>query len=177
MCLPRWDSSMVQLASAIHSASSSTIATICRSGIPRGALGLLANGWNVSGVTTIQDGTPLTITDQNGGTVYDIGTYDTARAQMCPGSTYGSIATSGGITNPGWAVDAGGSGYLNNSAFCPEPAAPNSVAAALTAFPPCSANSGVGHYSWPGQFQLRYLPGEDHAHHGAAIGDIPSGVL
>ena len=69
-------------------------------GNPSGALGLLAKGWNVSGVTTVQNGTPLTITDQNGGTVYDQGTYDTARAQMCPGSTYGSIATSGSITNP-----------------------------------------------------------------------------
>jgi hypothetical protein len=119
-----------------------------------GGLGLLANGWNLSGVTTVQNGTPLTITDQNGGTVYNIGTFDSARAQMCPGSSYGSIATSGSITSRLGGV-AGGSGYLNRSSFCSEPAAPNSVAAYPGGpLPTLFGDSGVGTILGPGNFNF-----------------------
>ena len=119
-------------------------------GNPSGALGYLVKGWNVSGVTTVQDGAPLTITDQNGGTVYGIGTYDMARAQMCPGSSYGQIGTSGSTT-------ARLGDYLNASAFCSPPAAPNSLAAPPTPFGPSPVptlfgNSGVGVFQGPGQF-------------------------
>ncbi len=121
-------------------------------GNPSGALGLLAKGWNLSGVTTVQDGTPLTISDQNGGTVYDLGTYDTARAQMCPGMTYGSIATPGGVGSRLGGI-AGGPGYFNTSAFCSEPAAPNSVAAYPGApLPTLYGNSGAGVILGPGNF-------------------------
>jgi hypothetical protein len=124
-------------------------------GNPSGrALGLLAKGWNLSGVTTIQDGTPLTITDQNNGTVYDIGTFDTARAQMCPGATYSSIPTSGSITSRLGGV-AGGSGYLNMSAFCTAAAAPDSVAAFPGGpLPTVFGNSGVGTVIGPGNFNF-----------------------
>jgi hypothetical protein len=123
-------------------------------GHPSGALGVLAKGWNVSGVTTIQDGTPLTITDQNGGTVYNIGTFDQARAQMCPGSTYGSIPTSGSITSRLGGI-AGGAGYLNKSSFCSEPAAPDSVAAFPGGpLPTLFGNSGVGTVLGPGNFNF-----------------------
>ncbi|MGP0073644.1 MAG: carboxypeptidase regulatory-like domain-containing protein [Bryobacteraceae bacterium] len=111
-----------------------------------GALGLLANGWNVSGVTTIQDGTPLTVTDQAGGTVYGLGTYDTARAQMCPGNTYSSIPTSGGIESR-LGGRSGGPGYLNFNAFCAPPVAPFSPDGS-TLF----GNSGPGILMGPGQF-------------------------
>ena len=117
-----------------------------------GVLGFLASGWNVSGVTTVQDGTPLTITDQNGGTVYNIGTFDQARAQMCPGSSYGSIATSGGVGSR-LGGKSGGSGYLNRSSFCGEPAAPNSVAAYPGGpLPTLFGDAGVGIIQGPGQF-------------------------
>jgi hypothetical protein len=121
-------------------------------GNPSGALGLLAKGWNLSGVTTVQDGTPMTITDQNGGTVYDLGSYDTARAQMCPGTTYGSIATPGGVGSRLGGI-AGGAGYLNASAFCGEPAAPNSVAAFPGGpLPTLYGDTGPGIILGPGQF-------------------------
>lgn len=116
-----------------------------------GALGILANGWNVSGVTTVQDGTPLTITDQNSGTVYDLGTYDTARAQMCSGSTYGSVGTSGSITQR-LGGTAGGPGYLNINAFCPAPLAPNGEAAGIYGAPTLYGNSGPGIILGPGNF-------------------------
>jgi hypothetical protein len=118
-------------------------------GNPSGALGWVARGWNVSGLTTLQDGVPLTITDQKGGTAYGLGTYDTARAQMCPGATYGQIATSGSVT-------ARLNNFLNASAFCPEPVAPNS-APTVGPFgpgplPTLYGNSGVGALLGPGQF-------------------------
>jgi Carboxypeptidase regulatory-like domain len=116
-----------------------------------GALGILANAWNVSGVTTVQDGTPLTITDQGGGTVYDQGTYDTARAQMCPGATYGSVATSGGVASRLGGV-AGGPGYFNIKAFCPAPLAPYGEAAGIYGAPTLFGNSGPGIILGPGNF-------------------------
>ncbi len=69
-----------------------------------GALGLLANGWNVSGVTTVQDGTPLTITNQNSGTVYDHGNLrhgpraDVSRIHIRSNRHFGWR------WSPGWAV-------------------------------------------------------------------------
>jgi hypothetical protein len=97
-------------------------------------------------VTILQDGSPLTITDQTAGTVYDLGTYDTARAQMCSGSTYANAATSGSITQRL-------GGYLNVGAFCSAPLAPNSVSgAAYGGTPTLYGNSGVGILLGPGQF-------------------------
>ena len=70
------------------------------------------NGWAVSGVTTIQSGDRLTITDASGGSIY--GSVSSSRAQLCPGATNKSIETSGSagsrLTN-----------YFNASAFCAPP--------------------------------------------------------
>jgi len=112
----------------------------------KGALGKLLNGWNVSGVTTLQNGSPLTITDQSTGTVYGLGTFATARAQMCPNATYGSVGTPGGIESRLGGV-SGGPGYLNPGAFCPAPVAPFSPDGS-TLF----GNSGPGIIQGPGQF-------------------------
>ena len=111
----------------------------------KGALGRIANGWNVSGLTTVQDGTPLTITDQTAGTVYNLGTYDAARAQMCGGSTYANIATPGG-------VEQRLSNYLNRGAFCAPPLAPNGAAEGRNGPPTLYGNSGIGVILGPGQF-------------------------
>jgi hypothetical protein len=121
-------------------------------GHPSGALGLLAKGWNVSGVTTVQDGTPLTLENQNNGTVYDQGTYDTARVQMCPGSTYGSIATPGGVGSRLGGI-AGGPGFFNTAAVnCTAPNAPNSLAAGPYGVPTMYGDGGVGIILGPGNF-------------------------
>ncbi|HZR20679.1 MAG TPA: carboxypeptidase-like regulatory domain-containing protein [Verrucomicrobiae bacterium] len=111
-----------------------------------GALGVLANNWNVSGLTTVQDGTPLTIVDYSGGTVYGLGTFVLARAQMCPGATYGSVATPGGIESRLGGLN-GGPGYIHANAFCAPPVAPFSPTGA-TLF----GNSGPGIILGPGQF-------------------------
>ena len=109
-------------------------------------VGIATNGWTVNGVTTVQDGTPLTLTDNRGGTVYGFGTYGTARANMCPGATYSQIATSGSIESR-LGGKSGGSGYFNSSAFCAPPVAPFATDGS-TLF----GNSGVGTILGPGQF-------------------------
>jgi hypothetical protein len=80
--------------------------------------------------------------------VYALGTYDTARAQMCPGATYGSIPTSGGVESR-LGGRSGGSGYLNMSAFCMPPEAPNSPDGS-TLF----GDAGPGVLLGPGQFNF-----------------------
>ncbi len=79
-----------------------------------GATGYLLNGWNLSGVTTIQSGTPLTITDGAGGSIFGLAT---SRAEMCPGATYASAVTAGGVESR-LGGSSGGPGYVNASAFC-----------------------------------------------------------
>ena len=74
-----------------------------------GVLNYVLGGWSVSGVTVVQDGTPITVADSSAGTIF--GTAGSAnqagfaRAQMCPGMTYGNIATPG-ASNPVWAATA-----------------------------------------------------------------------
>jgi hypothetical protein len=71
------------------------------------------NGWAVSGVTTIQSGDRLTITDSLGGSIY--GSVSTSRAQLCPGVLNSQIETQGSLRSRL-------NSYFNNSAFCPAPA-------------------------------------------------------
>ncbi len=77
-------------------------------------------GWNLSGVTTIQDGNPMTITDARGGTAYSsnnaFGSTIAPRAQLANGIVYSQVV------NPGSArdlvgLDAGSTRYLNPAAF------------------------------------------------------------
>ena len=74
-----------------------------------GFAGKMLSGWAVSGVATIQTGTPLTFTDTRAGGAY--GFVGTLRAQMCPGETYGDVLSSGGI-------ESNLNHYVNAAAFC-----------------------------------------------------------
>ena len=100
----------------------------------------------VSGVTIIQDGTPITIADSSAGTIY--GTAGSAnqagfsRAQMCPGMTYGNIATPGGV-EARLGGNSGGPGYFNSGAFCPAPTIGDGTG---------YGDSGSGIILGPGQF-------------------------
>ncbi len=140
-----------------------------------GAAGKLLSGWNISGVTTIQDGTPLTFADGGAGTAYGTqGTGTTSgfgRAQLCPGATDATIATPGGIESRLGGY-SGGPGYFNPAAFCGAPAImPNGTTvfyptATQTAQAQCTAangnnacatlfgNSGTGLILGPGQFNF-----------------------
>jgi hypothetical protein len=106
----------------------------------QGLAGKFLEGWNLSGVTTIQDGTPLTITDSRAGTIFGItGANNTSQtAQLAPGATYASVASSGGI-------ESRLSDYFNVNALAPPPVIGNGTG---------YGNSGVGILLGPGQFNF-----------------------
>jgi hypothetical protein len=83
-----------------------------------GFVGKVASGWSLSGVTVIQDGTPLTITDTRGGTVYGFGPGSpiVSRAQFAAGMNATNVATSGGVESRLGGL-FGGQGYFNKAAF------------------------------------------------------------
>ena len=108
--------------------------------------GALANGWSASGVFTIQDGTPLTITDGTGGSIFFGGQGANSTAQLCPGMTYVNLPTSGSLTQRvSGGLTPGGVGYLNGKTqgvLCAPPSIGNG-----TGF----GNMGGGAVLGPGQ--------------------------
>jgi Carboxypeptidase regulatory-like domain len=71
--------------------------------------------WSLGGVTVLQSGLPIRVTDSAGGSVYGTAVPDTATPSLAPGYTIASAQTTGSIehrlTN-----------YLNPAAFVPAPA-------------------------------------------------------
>jgi hypothetical protein len=118
-----------------------------------GFVGRLASGWTIAGVTVIQDGQPLTITDTNGGTVYTggpqaaTGEGGDSTAQLCSGITYGQVGTPGG-TAARLGGGAGGPGYFSSKAFCPATVVGSDGLA--TAY----GDSGLGIILGPGQLNF-----------------------
>jgi hypothetical protein len=112
-------------------------------GTHQGVAGKLLGGWNISGVTTLQGGSPLSVMDPNAGTIY--GTTTASTAQICPGQTYGSTLSSGSITQR-LGGNSGGPGYFNASSFCAAPT--GGIYGNGTGF----GNTGVGILLGPGQF-------------------------
>jgi hypothetical protein len=105
----------------------------------------------------VQNGTPLTFTDARSGSIYGVsgpsptsptlntvtfGTVSVGRSQLCPGATYSSVLTSGGVESRLGGA-SGGPGYFNASAFCTPPAIGNGFD---------YGNSGVGVVLGPPQF-------------------------
>ena len=115
----------------------------------QGLAGKLLGGWNLSGVTTIQDGQPLTVTDTQGGSIY-CGSCQASfsnvvsTAQMGAGATYANVPTSGGVEGRLGGL-SGGPGYINAAAFGALP-----VIGDGTGF----GNSGTGILLGPGQFNF-----------------------
>lgn len=110
-----------------------------------GFLDKVASGWNLSGVTVVQDGTPLTITDTRGGTIFGFGpgTPVTSTAQFAAGMGPANVATSGDIEARLGGSVLGGPGYFNKAAFATTPAIGNGTG---------YGNSGLGIILGPGQF-------------------------
>jgi Carboxypeptidase regulatory-like domain/TonB-dependent Receptor Plug Domain/TonB dependent receptor len=81
-----------------------------------GLLARIINGWQVSGITTIQSGTPLTLLDQRAGTIYGASStlFFEQRAQFCPGANAAELAVNGPVESK---LD----GFFNNKALCPPP--------------------------------------------------------
>jgi Carboxypeptidase regulatory-like domain len=86
-------------------------------GHPQGLEGRLAEGWTLSGVTTIQGGAPITITDPTLGSIFGDAI---STANFCPGMTNANVVASGSLTQRVLSGLAGGSGYFNpgKSANC-----------------------------------------------------------
>jgi hypothetical protein len=133
-------------------------------GNPKGALlGYLAKGWQVTGVTTIQGGQPMSVYNEAGGSAYyggnNAGTGEggNSTGQLAPGITYGQIRDSGGIeANP--VVTSGtfaGLQYFKPGAFTTPPAI--SPTGQITTVANCAGcatlfgNSGQGIFLGPGE--------------------------
>jgi hypothetical protein len=132
-------------------------------GNPKGALGYVAKGWQVTGVTTIQGGQPMSVYNENGGTAYyggnngGSGETGNSTAQLASGVNYGQIRDTGGIeANP--VVKNGtfqGLQYFNPGAFTTAPAI--SATGQITTLANCAGcatlfgNSGQGIFLGPGQ--------------------------
>jgi hypothetical protein len=101
-----------------------------------GMRGKLLGDWSLSGMTIIQDGPPMTLTDNRGGTVY--GNAGNSRAQFCPGMGARNAATPGGVEKR---LNA----YFNTTAFCGPPVVGDDGEA--TGY----GNSSVGFILGPGQ--------------------------
>jgi Carboxypeptidase regulatory-like domain len=113
----------------------------------KGVAGKVLGDWNLSGVLLVQGGNPLTVNDTGNGSITGTGTSTTpetgtARAQLCPGKTYGTIQSSGGIESRLGGA-SGGPGYLAPGSFCDAPAIGDGRD---------FGNSGIGILSGPGQF-------------------------
>ena len=61
-----------------------------------GFTGKLLAGWSLSGVTTVQDGTPLTLTDIAAGSVFGSPAPVLSTAQYCPGMSRANVVTNDG---------------------------------------------------------------------------------
>ena len=100
------------------------------SGHAKGVVQHILGDWSLSGVTTIQSGQYLTITD-TGGSIFFGGAGAISYGQMCPGKTYGDLLSGGGIQQRVSSGLTGGTGYFTGnsskagSALCPTPAIGN----------------------------------------------------
>jgi hypothetical protein len=134
-----------------------------------GFSGHLLGGWTVSGITTIQNGAPFSITDSTGGTIY-WGAGGTAfctgcniRAELAPANTSGcradGVCSSFGVATTGSNVArvesglTGGNGWVNHAAFVPISCIGGTVQGSCAASGGGTGfgNSGVGIIGGPGQ--------------------------
>ena len=98
-----------------------------------GFQGAILNGWSISGITVVQSGSPITVFDNRGGTIY--GGAGVSRAQFCSGTTASNALSRGGIKQRL-------NGYFASGSFC----APPSIADGFG-----YGNSSVGFVLTPGQ--------------------------
>jgi hypothetical protein len=94
-------------------------------GHQQGLMGKATDGWSVSGVFTLQEGTPLTITDGRDGAIFGVAN---GVAQFCSGKTSANVLASGSLTQRVLnGLTTGGQGYFNSAANSGSACAANSV--------------------------------------------------
>jgi Carboxypeptidase regulatory-like domain/TonB dependent receptor-like, beta-barrel len=122
-------------------------------GHQQGFLGKLTSGWTWSGVTTFQDGQPLTITDSTGGTIFGTTAASTlSTAQFCPGMSTANLLTSGSLTQRvTGGLTPGGIGYFNGKAQGVLCASPTVGQIGGVGGGPGFGSSGLGIVLGPGQ--------------------------
>ena len=124
------------------------------SGNLKGVLGVLAGGWSLSGVTTIQGGQPLSVLDSRGGQIAGL-SGDTgvlaSTAEIAPGYTYAQLVTPGGVASRLGGA-SGGPGYINSAALTTIPVIGGNGTAGTGAIG--WGNTGVGVIMGPGQFNF-----------------------
>jgi hypothetical protein len=119
-------------------------------GHAEGLKGKLVQGWTVSGVTTIQQGMPLTVSDGGSGSAFGKPA-NLGPAHYAPGMGPANVATSASAANP-HRVNA----YFNTSAFTSPPCITSTGAVDVTCTvapgePTGYGNSGLGVILGPGQ--------------------------
>jgi hypothetical protein len=126
-------------------------------------LSYLAKGWQVTGVTTIQGGQPMSVYDDNGGTAYygaansGNGEGGSSTGQLASGVSYGQIVNQGGIESHPIVTNGSFAGlqYFNPASFVPTPAIePNGTITTQAACSSCATlfgNTGQGIFLGPGQ--------------------------
>jgi carboxypeptidase family protein len=114
-----------------------------------GLVGKLSSGWSLSGVTILQDGTPLSAADSRGGAIYGLNSASNivSSAEYCPGMGAANAASTGSVKQR-----LGGShsatGWFNSAAFNSTCAIPNVTGTNGTGW----GNSSLGILLGPGQF-------------------------
>jgi hypothetical protein len=133
----------------------------------QGLLDKLTSGWTVSGVTTIQSGTPLTVTDPRTGTIFGSPSVGSSNGQggLVATAQYAQGMSVANVRNPGspQSHTVAGNPYLNPAAFLTPASAivsePTSSVLAAN-IPGCTAllcpgfnfgNSGLGIVRGPNQ--------------------------
>jgi len=107
-----------------------------------GFVGKVTNGWSLAGVTVVQDGLPLTVTDTRGGSIF--GKVNTSTAEYASGMTAANVSNPGGDEARLGGTN-GGPGWFNKAAFGTTPVIGNGTG---------WGNSGVGTILGPGQFNF-----------------------
>jgi len=134
-----------------------------------GVLGKITEGWNLSGVTTVQNGIRMTLIDTRGGTAF--GNSQTtveggySRANMCPGKTYADLITPGDMQQR-LGGNSGGPGFYNLNAVCAPPIIGDPEVATV---PPLGLTAGVRAATAYGNSGVGILPGPGQINFDASV--------
>ena len=106
--------------------------------------GALLGGWSISGIVIVQSGTPISLTDRKGGSVY--GFAGPATITLCPGATYRDLVTPG-------TTRSRLHNWINTAAVCTAPAIGSDGSLGY-------GNTGQSIINGPGQFNTDFSIGK-----------------